>query len=64
MIVFLFCHYATLLYYTVRGKSPQEGAATSINCAVNPELNSQQARHYADCRETPSSTAARYLRLR
>lgn len=45
--------------HAVRGKSPQEGAATSINCAVNPELNSQQACHYADCRETPSSTAAR-----
>ena len=30
-----------------------KGAATSINCAVNPELNSQQCYYYKDTK--PSS---------
>ena len=28
------------------GRSPEKGAVTTINCAVNPELNSQQAIYY------------------
>ena len=30
-------------------KSPQQGAATSINCAVNPGLNKQQHYYYDNC---------------
>ena len=60
----IMCNLTPFLYYamcdTVRGKSPQEGASTSINCAVNPELKSQQAHHYADCRETSPSSTSRY----
>ena len=33
-------------------KSPQQGAATSINCAVNPELNKQQHYYYDNCEVT------------
>ena len=28
------------------GRSSEKGAVTTINCAVNPELNSQQAIYY------------------
>ena len=27
----------------------QQGSATSINCAVNPELNKQEHFYYTDC---------------
>ena len=29
------------------GRSPEKGAVTTINCAVIPELNSQQAIYYS-----------------
>ena len=34
-------------YYIGLGRSPEKGAVTTINCAVNPELNSQQAIYYS-----------------
>jgi hypothetical protein len=40
-------------------RSPKDGAATTINCAVNPELNSQQCIYYDSCRPTTSSAASR-----
>ena len=39
-------------------KDPQQGAATSINCAVNTELNKQQHLYYADCSVSPASPAS------
>ena len=31
-------------------RNVKDGAATTINCAVNPELNTQQCFYYSDCR--------------
>ena len=42
------------------GRTPKQGAATSINCAVNPQLNSQQCLYYDSCRPTSSSADSRY----
>ena len=40
------------------GKSAPQGALTTINCAVNPVLNSQQAVYYSDgVPKEPSNTA-------
>lgn len=39
------------------------GAATTINCAVNPELNSCKAYYYSDCKPAPATTTARNERL-
>ncbi len=36
----------------------QQGAMTSLNCAVNPELNKQQHLYYADCQVAPSVATA------
>ena len=44
-------------------RNPKDGAATTINCAVNPHLNSQQAYYYADCRPKEPSATARYIML-
>lgn len=52
--------YFTLACIAIR-KSPREGAICPINCASNPELNSQQAFYYgSDCRPVPSSDISRY----
>ena len=40
-------------------RTPRDGAATTINCAVNPQLNSQQAHYYSDCHVTQSSDLSR-----
>ena len=40
-------------------KNRQQGAATTINCAVNPELNSRQAFYYEDCRQKQSTAESR-----
>ena len=32
------------------GRTPDAGAATVINCAVNPDLNSQRHVEYESCR--------------
>jgi len=43
------------------GRTPQQGAITIINCAVNPALNSQQAVYYdSNCRPEQATDAARY----
>ena len=40
------------------GRSVPQGAVTTINCAVNPTLNSQQAVYYSEGVTTePSDTA-------
>ena len=39
-------------------KTPQKGALTTINCAVNPTLNSQQAIFYRDCKPHRAPTTA------
>ena len=44
-------------------REPTEGAATSINCAVNPELNSQQCFYYDSCQVKQSSADSRYAFL-
>ena len=36
-----------------------DGAITTINCAVNPELNSQQCYYYSDAKTTLSSALSR-----
>jgi len=43
----------------VIGRTPKDGAATTINCAVNPQLNTQQALYYDNCRPTQSSSISR-----
>ena len=55
-----------LLYYvqvkiscTAIARTPKEGAATTLNCAVNPDLNSQQALYYDSCKESPCNPDAR-----
>jgi WW domain-containing oxidoreductase len=40
-------------------KTLAEGAATTVHCAVSPELEGVGGRYYADCREKPSSAGAR-----
>ena len=42
-------------------RNVKDGAATTINCAVNPELNSQQCFYYADCRPKQPTSIARYI---
>ena len=37
-----------------------DGAATSLYCAVSPDLKSQQCFYYSDCRVKQSSIASRY----
>ena len=39
-------------------KDPQQGAVTSINCAVNPVLNSQQHLYYAECFASQNATVS------
>ena len=31
-------------------KTPEKGALTTINCAINPTLNSQQVVYYSNCK--------------
>ena len=40
-------------------KSSAKGAITSVNCAVNPELNSQQCYYYSDANVSSSSVLSR-----
>ena len=43
------------------GQTPEKGAVSTINCAVNPELNSQQAIYYSsNARPDQASETARY----
>ena len=42
-------------------KTPQEGAKTTINCAVNPELAGVSGTYYINCRSTQPSQLARYV---
>ena len=47
-----------LLYIIGFGSSVPQGAVTTINCAVNPTLNSQQAVYYSvGSPKQPSATA-------
>ena len=39
-------------------KTPENGALTSINCAVNPALNSQKAMLYSDCKPDQAPATA------
>ena len=44
------------------GRSPEKGAVTTINCAVNPALNSQQAVYYSsNSRPEQASETARQV---
>ncbi len=40
-------------------RDAQAGATTSLNCAVNPKLNSQKCMYFADCRPAVSSLESR-----
>ena len=40
-------------------RSVKDGAATTINCAVNPELNSGQCVYYSDCAPKQPTAIAR-----
>ena len=44
-------------------RSAEQGAATAINCAVNPSLNARQAFHYADCQQKEPNSHARYTHV-
>ena len=46
-------------FFILAVRSPKDGAATTINCAVNPELNTQQCIYYDSCRPATSSAASR-----
>ena len=41
------------------GRSVPQGAVTTINCAVNPTLNSQQAIYYSEGTPIQPSATAR-----
>ncbi|XP_064396428.1 uncharacterized protein LOC135343355 [Halichondria panicea] len=40
-------------------RNPKDGAATTLNCAVNPALNSQEAFYYDSCKVTAPNPDAR-----
>ncbi|XP_064396433.1 retinol dehydrogenase 12-like [Halichondria panicea] len=40
-------------------RSPKDGAATTLNCAINPALNSQEAFYYDSCKVTAPNPDAR-----
>ena len=42
-------------------KSREQGAATSIYCAVDPSLNCKQAFFYSDCARKDSNDDSRYI---
>ena len=42
-------------------RSIKDGAATTINCAVNPALNSQQCSYYSNCAPRQPSNTAMYI---
>ena len=42
-------------------RTPQEGAKTTINCAVYPELAGVSGAYYIDCRSTQPSQLARLV---
>ena len=51
-----------LLHATIAlGRNPEKGAMTTINCAINPTLNSQQAVYYSNCRPAQANDIARYV---
>lgn len=52
-----------ILPLPVFGRTPQMGAATSLNCAVNPDLNSQQHFYYDSCCPRQCSWDARWVIL-
>ena len=43
------------------GRSVPQGAVTTINCAVNPALNSQRAIYYSEGAAKLPSNTARFL---
>lgn len=45
----------------VFARSPAKGAVTSLNCAVNPELNTQECHFYSNCRVTPPPAQALWV---
>ena len=47
-------------HVTVVGRTPDKGAATSINAAVNPSLNTQQHIYYDSCKPKQSSADSRW----
>ena len=50
-----------LIYVLGMGRSVPQGAVTTINCAVNPALNSQQAIYYSEGTPKRPSVIARLL---
>ena len=40
----------SICVYAVAARTPAQGAATILNCAVHPELNSNKHYFYTDCR--------------
>lgn len=62
----LFRHWDERWYLSVAARimklglrSMKDGAVTTINCAVNPELKSQQCAYYSDCQPTPPTDMSR-----
>ena len=50
--------FAHVHMYVAAGRTPLQGAATSLNCAVNPKLNSKKHFFYSDCKPVrPNSDA-------
>ena len=50
-----------LIHVPGMGRSVPQGAVTTINCAVNPALNSQQAIYYSEGIPKRPSVTARSL---
>ncbi|XP_065911854.1 retinol dehydrogenase 11-like [Dysidea avara] len=46
-------------YLNSFARTPQQGAMTTLNCAVNPSLNSQQAVYYNNCSPEQAPNTAR-----
>ena len=44
-------------------RDAETGAATSVNCAVNPRLDSQRCFYYDSCQIKESSTISRHAKI-
>ena len=56
-----FSHHESIsLYIIAMARTPIEAAATSLNCAVNPNLNTQKHYYFKNCKATAPSSDARY----
>jgi len=61
--VFYFKSFHSYAIFTAVFRSAKQGAATSINCAVNPEFSSQQCYYYESCRLSYCTPLSRWATI-